>query len=112
MKIAFSVSFLGVFLLLILAQREIPAVKIGEIQNNSYGFLERQVNIEGKIVGEKDYSSGKTFKVLQIKDDSGSISLTCNCEESFLDKEVVVLGRVTEFKGEVQIEAGKIEVKG
>ncbi len=113
LKIPLSLSLAGILILLFLAQQEPPLEKIGNINNHSYNFLNKKVKIEGTVINEKQYDNIKPFKILSIKDATGSIQVTCNCpgDQNLTGKFIQVKGKVSEYNQNLQINADEITLK-
>ena len=82
-KIAFIIAIMGIgFLLIFLlaAQKEISsAEEVNSLAVNS------KVMLIGFVESERDFGDFKIWNV-------NGIEVVCNCEESFLDKEVEIIG--------------------
>ena len=84
-----GISFL--FYLLIFGE-----IKIEEFKDLEDLEINSKVILEGFVEEEKNFG---TFKILKIN----GIDVVCNCLESYLEKEIVVEGVVSEYLGKKQI---------
>lgn len=110
LRLSFSLSLIGILFLLLLAQREPPQENIGNINNSSFSDLNKQVKIEGMVIKERKYDNN--FKLIELKDATASIQITCSCKNrNIIGKILQVIGKVSEFNNEMQINADKIIVK-
>jgi len=103
LKFSLSISFLGIFLLLFLANYQKPK----EITTSSNLTLNEKISIKGKIINERNYDE---FSILKLQDSCGTIEIICNCK-NFLNKSVLIEGKVTEYKNKKQIQAEKIQIE-
>ena len=102
-SISLLVSLIGIMGLFLLSGIE---PKARGIENISRGDLDIRV----KIIGEIDKVSNitKTFFILKLEDDTGEIDVLL--EKWFdSDEEVEVVGKVEEYKGNLQIRAERIK---
>lgn len=102
LKLSLIASFLGVLLLLFLANHQKPR----EISSASNLTLNEKVKISGLITEEKNYGD---FSILTLQDELGKIAITCNCG-GFKNKTVEVQGKITEYKNTKQIQAEQIHL--
>jgi len=102
-KYAFIVAILGIAVLLgllILSPRELGSLD----ELDSIGINEKVV-LEGKVESEREFGD---FKVLSVR----GIEIVCECggedDESYLDKEVKIIGLVEEFNDRKQVRVLRI----
>lgn len=97
------ISIIGISLLLLLVNLLEP--KLTNIQDINEDLLDKKVKISGQITKIEDK---ETFKILTIKDETGTIEVLCNCKEIEQDLLVEVTGKVTQYQNTLQIQADKI----
>jgi len=68
-------------------------------------MLNQQIKISGFIISTKDK---ETFKILSIKDDTGSIDVLCECANISSSQDVEIIGKIQDYKGILQLQADKI----
>lgn len=109
-KISLIVSLFGILLLLFLANSLEP--KLIDISSINDEMLNQQIKISGEIFKIQDK---ETFKILSISDSTGKIDVLCECREELIEnnqiknnQEIIVIGRVTEYREYLQISADKI----
>jgi len=104
LRIALGTSLVGVlFLLLICNFLEIDLIKINEISEE---LIDENIKIKGKVTNVKE-----TPKVLlfDLEDMTGKIKVIVFSEEAIdLKPYVTVEGTVTEYKGELEVNAKRI----
>ena len=104
-KITFVASLIGILILLIIANQVDPAlINIEDIEKSN---LNQHVKIIGEIRNVRDLDG---FQIVVVRDDTGMIDVLTNSEEPInkTDNNVVVIGKVSEYEGELQISANKI----
>lgn len=105
--LCFITSIIGIIVLFLLyLNLPVKLIKISEINN---GFLNLKVKIVGEVVKISNYKAG--FQILNVRDNSGDIDVLVDKEKiislSKTDK-IMVIGRVSEYKNNLQINAEKI----
>jgi len=109
LKISLIISIASILLLLFLSQTLQP--KIISIQDINTNMLEKSITIRGRVVSEKDFSDSQ-FKILNVCDKTACIDVTLSSKGIFKDKTIQVVGKIEEYKNELQINANKIiEIK-
>ena len=105
LKISFTISVLGIFLLLLIANIIEP--KQTNISDIKLDDINRKVKVRGQIDSIKNY---ETIKIITISDKTGKIDLIINSKNTSLIKNqnVTVIGRLTQYKGKLQIQVEKI----
>jgi len=96
--VAFVVFILGMFLLFFYLQY-LPT----EVSDISGKILNSRVVISGKVVSERIIYSGT--RLLEIE---GGIVVLCECDNSFLGKNVRVVGKIKEYNGKRQVLAEEV----
>jgi len=104
LKQALIISLIGILLLLFLSNILTPKlIKISEINKK---ILNKNIKIFATI---KSIQDKETFKILFVSDSSGEIQVLCNCKNNIKEnQEVIILGKVTEYKETFQVQANKI----
>ena len=100
-KIAFIITIAGVAVLLmfLLAKPK----EVSSFEDIKTTEINEKVLVKGKIESQRDFGN---FKILEIN----GIEAICNCKESFLDKEVEIVGLVEEFNGKRQVRILRVEI--
>lgn len=106
LKISFSVSLIGVFLLLFLSNFLEP--KLTNIENINYKLSNKKVHIQGTISNIKTYENS-SFQIITIKDSTGKIDITTNKILNLTkNQSITVIGTITEYNQTLQIQADKV----
>ncbi|MBS3090643.1 hypothetical protein J4433_02645 [Candidatus Pacearchaeota archaeon] len=108
-KIALITAVIGTAILLFLSQNLEP--QIIQISKINSRMLEQYVKINGNITSLKHYES---MMLLTINDGSGEITAVIynpDKNQNLTGKSVMVIGRVKEYKGKLEIEAATIQEK-
>lgn len=98
---AFVVFVIGIFVMFILANQLIEEVM--DETDLSRLELNARVSLSGKVVGEKIIYDGT--KLLELED---GIEVVCESDFSFVDRNVRVIGKVSEYDGKRQVIAEKV----
>ncbi|MAG02645.1 hypothetical protein CMI42_04880 [Candidatus Pacearchaeota archaeon] len=108
LKISFTISLLGIFLLLLLSNiLEPPLRNINELSTKD---IDKNVKVQGKIT--KIRNINEDFQILTISDQTGKIDITLNTNKQFKkDQNLIVTGRVSQYKNNLQIETDKITIR-
>lgn len=103
-RLSFTISIAGIFLLLLFSNFLLP--KLIEINKLDTSFINKQVQAKGNIKSIKSYDS---FQIITIEDSTGKISITLNKLTNLtINQTITVVGKVTEYKNNLQIQANKI----
>ena len=108
-KISLSCSLVGIFIVLLLA--ETLDASIIEIKDINQRLLERNVKIVGTI---NSVYEGSDMLIINVEDGSGEIKVVLFNKGDFsLSKgdNIEIDGKVTEYEGELEINANSVEVK-
>ena len=108
LKLALITALIGTFLVIILANNLEPSItKISAINER---MIDEWIKIQGEVVDEMITNN---LQILTIKDESASIRcvLREKTNSSFQNHDVMILGKVSEYKKELEIEISKIELK-
>ncbi len=100
-RISFIFAILGIsflFYIFLFGETSVESFEdLNKLEINS------QIILEGIVTNEKDFGN---FKILTIKE----IDVICNCLGSYLEKEIVVEGVVSEYLGKKQIKVLSINL--
>ncbi len=107
MKTPLFFSLLGTLLLLFLSNNLEP--KLSEINDIKISNIDNFVKINGEIASIKEFES---TMIINVKDDSDKINVVL-FEKAQLSNgmQVEIIGKVSEFNNEVQINAERISIK-
>ena len=101
LKASVSVTILGIaFLLVVLA---VPSYSEIDEENINDFDINEKVICEGKVNGERDIGE---LKILDVD----GIDVICDCKSTLLNKEILVKGAISEYNGEKQVTALRIEL--
>jgi DNA/RNA endonuclease YhcR with UshA esterase domain len=109
-NISLILSILGIFILLLLLKFQEPEkLSINEAKSKE---INSKLSIEGKIIDLRIVNEDN-FTISKIKDNSGYIEMICNCPDlkNFKNQTLLISGYLSEYKGNMQIQANKIKVK-
>ena len=106
LKITLSISLIGILFLLFITNTQRPTLT--NIENINNKLLNKNVKVQGEIFNIRSYEDSN-FQVISIKDETGKIDVTIN---QILDlennKNIIVIGKITQYKEFIQIQADKI----
>ena len=106
LKLSVIVSIIGIFSLLIIAETtSLEITKISEINKKD---LETKVKIQGKILSIRETPG---LYILTITDNTATIPIIVFKEDELeleKNKQFVVIGKLTEYKNELEIIAERI----
>jgi len=106
-KIALITAILGILLLVYLSSSLEPKlVKISDINGN---MMDNYVRISGEIIKLKTYDK---FSVFSIKDSTDEINVISYQNLSNMSGNIEVTGKVTSWKGMLELEASEIKSAG
>jgi len=99
LKLSFLISILGIFLLLLISNiiQPKPITNYSELKLNNY------VKTSGKITSINNFQD---FLVIKL---NNNITITCNCKLK-ANQTILVIGQVTEYKNQLQIQADKLKI--
>jgi len=105
-KISLIISLTGIFLLLILSNILGPKlISIEKIRNE---FIDQKVKVQGEIFNIRTYEDSD-FQVISIKDNKGKVDITTDKILNLTNnQEIIVVGRIQEYKEFLQIRADKV----
>jgi aspartyl/asparaginyl-tRNA synthetase len=105
LKISFTISILGIFLLLVIMNE--LSQKQTNIQNITKEMINRKVNIRGEIINIKNYNN---FQVISIRDSTGKIDITLDKNLNLTkNQDITIEGIVKEYNKTLQIQADIIK---
>jgi len=106
LKISFIISLLGILFLLFLVNLSPNQININEINKK---LLNKNIQVQGTITNIKTLEDSD-FQVITIKDSTGEIEVTLNHKSLILtkDQNIIVTGKITSYKENLQIQANKI----
>ena len=107
LKILLAVSLLGILLMIFLSNHLEPKqVTVAEALNKS---LDEKVTVIGKIIDVRSMKSSD-FKILKIKDDTGSIAGTLNSRKLSINEsqDYKIIGKISEYNKTIQISIDRI----
>jgi len=106
LKISLSASLIGILILLIISTNFQPKqINIKDINNN---LINKKIQVTGEIINIKNYKDSN-FQILILKDRTGQISITLNKILNLKkNQNIVVIGTVNQYQGNLQIQADKI----
>ena len=102
--IIFIISSL--ILLILINNIKPPLLKINDISDNK---IYNSIKINAKVTLIKNYGN---FMIIEVKDKTGKINVLVEEPEINISKnqELLITGKITEYKGKLEIKAEKIEV--
>lgn len=104
LKISFMISLLGIFILLMLLNFTEP--ELTNISNLTIKDLNKKVKVHGKIINQQTYN--ENFQILIFSDETGKIEILIDKKITFSKNNITVIGRITQYKNKLQIQAEKI----
>jgi len=102
-KYAFIIAILGIAILLGLLA--LGPKEIGSSDDFEAMEINEKIIFKGMVIDEKDFVDFRILK-LQGKD----FEVICDCVESYIDKEVEIVGVVDEFNGKRQVRVLRIGI--
>jgi len=101
------ISIMGIFVLLILSNSLEPQKM--HIKDISSKNLNKKVQTQGIINFIKTYPE---FQIVGIKQDNSSITVLINKRTNLTENQTVeIIGKITEYKNSLEIQADKIKIK-
>ena len=107
-NIALIISLVGILVLLLFINIAEPKeIQISEINEK---YLDRKVKVIGEVREIKVFENNFTsFKISDIKNKTNEINIICNCPNITSKSKLKIIGRITKYKGELQIQADIIK---
>jgi len=104
LKLSLITTIIGIYLIIILANTLEP--NITKILDINEKMIDEWVKIEGNVTSQKSIGE---LTILTVYDGTAGIHAIMYKEiENFEGSEVVVLGKIIEYKGELEIQIEKI----
>ena len=106
--ISLTIAIIGILILLILSNTIKPeSIKIKNLDDT---YLNKKVEIQGKIQSIKTYKESN-FQIITINDSTGKIDITIDNPINITKNQTIIaIGKVTEYKNNLQIQAEKIQL--
>ena len=106
LKTSIIISLIGIFLLLFLTNILNPKqININQINNK---LLNKNVQVQGQVLNIKTYEN-QNLQVILIKDETSQIEIITNKITNLENNEtIIVIGKITTYKEDLQITADKI----
>lgn len=107
LKLSLIIALVGTFMVVILANNLEPSTKtIDSINERS---IDEWIKVQGNVTQETDVSG---LKIITVNDGTASISciLRKNVSYNFKDQRVEIQGKITDYKGDIEIDISKITV--
>jgi DNA/RNA endonuclease YhcR with UshA esterase domain len=109
LKISLTISLIGILLLLLISNILEP--KLLQIKDIKENLIDKNVKLEGKISNIQAYKESD-FQIISIKDKTGKIDVTLDKIINLnINQTIIVIGKVTLYKGFLEIQANKIILK-
>jgi RecJ-like exonuclease len=107
LKLCLITALVGTFLVVILANNIEPETKTIDTINEN--MFDEWVKVQGNITQERDIEG---LKILTVNDGTASINcvLRKNISYSFKDQRVEIRGKITDYKGDIEIDISKIKI--
>lgn len=107
LAISLTISLMGILILLILSNNLQPEkISIKDIDSQK---INKKIQTSGTITSIKTYGE---FQIINIKQDNSSITVLVNQKTNLTkNQSIEVIGRITEYKNQPEIQAEKIKIK-
>ena len=108
LKLSILISIIGILTLLILINIIEPTkLRIKDIFSKD---LNKKVEVTGKIQGIKTYKESN-FQIITLNDSTGKIDITLDNPTNLTKNQtIIVIGKITEYQTNLQIQADKIQL--
>jgi RecJ-like exonuclease len=104
-QISLIISFIGIItLLLTINTLQLPTTNIESITARD---LNKNIKIIATISSQKSFND---FSILTIQDESGKITGICNCPQLPKNKTLEIIGKISKYENEIQININKISL--
>lgn len=105
-KISFITALIGILILFLLSSI-LPAKQL-TIEDIDNKLINKKVEVSGEIFNIKSYENSN-FQIISIRDNTGKIDITLNKIINLSnDQKIIVIGKINQFNGFLQIQADKI----
>jgi DNA/RNA endonuclease YhcR with UshA esterase domain len=105
-KISFGISLIGILILISIVNLSQP--KLSQISEINIKQLNKNIKISGQITNLRNFEESN-FQIITLKDSTGEISITI---DEIIDlnenQNITIIGKITEYNGELQVRADKI----
>lgn len=107
LKLCLITALVGTFLVIILANNIEPETKTIDTINEN--MFDEWIKVQGNITQERDIEG---LKILTVNDGTASINcvLRKNVSYSLKDQRVEIQGKITDYKGDIEIDISKIKI--
>ncbi len=105
-KISLIISIIGILILLVINISE--SQKIISVEKINAKMIGKNIKVMGK--SESVIINENNFTIFKLKDETGEIKVICECPNIKENDNIEIIGRVTEYNGEIEIEAEKIKI--
>jgi len=105
-KISLVISLIGILVLLIINNTSnYNITKISSIDS-------KMINKNVRVIGESKniQINENNFTIFDIKDKTGEIKIICECPNIKENAELEIIGKLIEYKEELEIQAEKIKI--
>ena len=102
-RIAFVIAITGILASLLINNLNLPETPIEKISKDD---LNKLVKISGMVSNIKIYENN--FTTFNLKS-QGEITVICNCPDIQEKQKLTIIGRVSQYKNTLQIQADNIE---
>ena len=105
-QISLTISLIGILILVSIANISQP--DLSNISEINIKQLNRNTKVSGQITNLMNFEDSN-FQIITIKDLTGEISITTDKILNLTkNQNITIIGKITEYKGELQIQANKI----
>ena len=102
-KLAFTIALIGILVILIINNLDLTETPIEKISKDD---LNKIVKVSGISSDIKIYENN--FTTFNLKS-QGEITVICNCPDIQEKQKLTIIGRVSQYKNTLQIQADNIE---
>ena len=109
-KLSLLLSLTGIIFLLLLSNLLEPEpISIEKINER---MLNQKIQIQGQITNIRTFDN-YDFQIISIRDNTGEIDVILNNRvNAEKNQTITIIGRVSEYKGDIEIQADKIYLTG
>ena len=102
-KLILLISIIGIIILILLSFKDPGIQKISDITIND---LNKKVKISGFV--SEILINEDNFVVFKFSNDTSSINVVCDCGNIKKNQSLIIIGKITKYENEFQIQADKI----
>ncbi|MCX8194013.1 MAG: OB-fold nucleic acid binding domain-containing protein [Candidatus Pacearchaeota archaeon] len=107
LKLSIVIALITIFLITILANSTEPKTRV--IETITERNLDEWVKIEGTVTQVRDF---ETLKIITVNDKTASINCILRKKSNISEKSYVeIIGKVIDYKGELEIEISQLKIK-